>query len=58
VCPQDPPELVLDPGFEISVRTDRVSIEYRRWLSELTEAAARGPEVLRAALRDTTAVVS
>jgi len=58
VCHQDPPELVLDPGFEMSVRTDRVSIEYRRWLSELAEAAARGPEALRAALRDTTAVVS
>ena len=38
VCNQDPPELVLDPGFELSVRTDRVSIEYRRWLRELVDA--------------------
>ena len=40
VCNQDPPELSLDPGFEISLRTDRVSIEYRRWLAELAEAAS------------------
>ena len=32
--------MVLDPGFELSVRTDRVSIEYRRWLRELADAAA------------------
>ena len=38
VCNQDPPEMVLEPGFELSVRTDRVSIEYRRWLCELAEA--------------------
>ena len=38
VCNQDPPEMVLDPGFELSVRTDRVSIEYRRWLCELAES--------------------
>ena len=40
VCNQDPPELSLDPGFEISLRADRVSIEYRRWLAELAEAAS------------------
>jgi phenylpropionate dioxygenase-like ring-hydroxylating dioxygenase large terminal subunit len=50
VCNQDPPELVLDPGFEISVRTDKVSIEYRRWLRELCDAAAIGPGALAAAL--------
>jgi len=38
VCNQDPPELPLDAS-EISVRTDRVSIEYRRWLRELALAA-------------------
>lgn len=43
VCAQDPPELPLDAGMEISVRTDRVSIEYRRWLAELVAAAERGP---------------
>jgi vanillate O-demethylase monooxygenase subunit len=40
VCAQDPPELPLDPGVEVSVRTDRISIEYRRWLRELADAAA------------------
>jgi vanillate O-demethylase monooxygenase subunit len=40
VCHQDPPEMVLDPGFELSVRTDRVSIEYRRWLAQLVQAAS------------------
>ena len=38
VTNQDPPELPLEPGFELSVRTDRVSIEYRRWLRELLAA--------------------
>ena len=38
VCNQDPPELPLDAS-EVSVRTDRVSIEYRRWLRELALAA-------------------
>ncbi len=38
VCSQDPPELPLDAS-EVSVRTDRVSIEYRRWLRELAIAA-------------------
>jgi hypothetical protein len=39
VCNQDPPELPLDAS-EVSVRTDRVSFEYRRWLRELALAAA------------------
>jgi phenylpropionate dioxygenase-like ring-hydroxylating dioxygenase large terminal subunit len=38
VCNQMPPELPLDPGTELSVRADRVSLEYRRWLIELTRA--------------------
>lgn len=50
VCNQDPPELVLEPGFEVSVRTDKVSIEYRRWLRELSDAAAAGADELRRCL--------
>jgi vanillate O-demethylase monooxygenase subunit len=50
VCNQDPPELPLDPGSELSVRTDRVSIEYRRWLRELADAADLGSEELRRVL--------
>jgi vanillate O-demethylase monooxygenase subunit len=50
VCNQDPPELPLDLATELSVRTDRVSIEYRRWLRELLHAATEGPEALRLAL--------
>jgi vanillate O-demethylase monooxygenase subunit len=48
VTNQVPPALSLDPGFELSVRTDRVSLEYRRWLRELAAAAASdhpGPAV-------------
>lgn len=47
---QHPAEIVLDPGFELSVRTDKVSIEYRRWLRELAAAASEGPAALRTAL--------
>jgi phenylpropionate dioxygenase-like ring-hydroxylating dioxygenase large terminal subunit len=43
VCNQDPPEIPLEPGIELSVRTDKVSIEYRRWLVELVEAARKDP---------------
>ncbi len=50
VCNQNPPQMVLEPGFELSVKTDRVSIEYRRWLTQLVQAAACGPEALTAAL--------
>ena len=50
VCHQDPPELRLDPGFEMSVRTDRVSIEYRRWLSQIAAAATTGAGAVRACL--------
>ena len=56
VCNQDPPELVLDPGFELSVRTDRVSIEYRRWLRDLVEAAGRGADAVSALLGTTARV--
>jgi phenylpropionate dioxygenase-like ring-hydroxylating dioxygenase large terminal subunit len=50
VCAQDPPELPLEAGVELSVRTDRVSIEYRRWLRQLATAAAIGPAAVTAAL--------
>jgi phenylpropionate dioxygenase-like ring-hydroxylating dioxygenase large terminal subunit len=39
VCGQSPRALPLDPGDELSVRTDKVSIHYRRWLTEIAEAA-------------------
>ncbi len=42
---QDPPE-VSAPADEFSVLTDKVSIAYRRWLKELSDAAAEGPEAL------------
>ena len=51
VCAQDPPELPLEPGVEVSVRTDKVSIEYRRWLRELVAALdAGGPPAVAEAL--------
>jgi vanillate O-demethylase monooxygenase subunit len=50
VCNQVPPEMLLDAGAELSVRTDRVSIEYRRWLRELAVAALEGPPAYARAL--------
>ena len=50
VTNQFPAELPLDNFAEVSVRTDKVSIEYRRWLRELAEVAADGPAAVRAAL--------
>jgi phenylpropionate dioxygenase-like ring-hydroxylating dioxygenase large terminal subunit len=38
VCNQNPPWLPLEPTAEMSVKTDRVSIEYRKFLRELTLA--------------------
>ena len=38
VTNQVPRSLPLEPAQELSVRTDRVSIEYRRWLRELVGA--------------------
>lgn len=55
VTNQLPPEMLLDPGAELSVRTDRVSIEYRRWLRELATAALAGPEAYAVALGSATA---
>jgi hypothetical protein len=43
VCNQVPPELPLDPGAELHVRADRVSVEYRRWLIDLVRAARSVP---------------
>ncbi len=42
VCNQVPPEMVLTPGAEVSVKTDRVSIAYRRWLGELLAHISHG----------------
>ncbi len=66
VCNQVPPEMVLTPGAEVSVKTDRVSIAYRRWLGELLahvrydgashEGAAGGVEIDVDGLRATLAV--
>lgn len=42
VCNQVPRALPLDPGVEVSVKSDKVSIEYRRWLREIAAAAAAG----------------
>ncbi len=50
VSNQDPPELPLQPGVELSVRTDRVSIEYRRWLTQLAGAIGAGAGALVDAL--------
>jgi phenylpropionate dioxygenase-like ring-hydroxylating dioxygenase large terminal subunit len=45
VCEQDPRPLPLDSGVELSVRTDKVSIEYRRWLRDIAEGWAQdGPD--------------
>jgi phenylpropionate dioxygenase-like ring-hydroxylating dioxygenase large terminal subunit len=53
VCNQ-PPEFPLGVGAEMSVKADRVSLEYRHWLVELVVAASGGP----AALRDTLGVTA
>jgi vanillate O-demethylase monooxygenase subunit len=55
VTNQVPAEILLDPAAEVSVRTDKVSIEYRRWLRELATAALSGPAPYRAALALATA---
>jgi phenylpropionate dioxygenase-like ring-hydroxylating dioxygenase large terminal subunit len=36
---QQPRNIPFEPGAELSVRTDRVSIEYRRWLTQIMDAA-------------------
>ena len=38
IVAQNPPNIPLGPGEELSVRTDKVSIEYRRWLTEIASA--------------------
>jgi vanillate O-demethylase monooxygenase subunit len=50
VCNQDPPEILLNPGDEISVRTDKVSNEYRQWLRELVLAARDQPGTVASVL--------
>ena len=51
VCSQDPAPLPLDPTEELSVRTDKVSIEYRRYLRDIADAAASSPATLCALLQ-------
>ena len=48
VCNQEPRALPFEAGVEVSVRTDKVSIEYRRWLRELVTAGS--PAALATAL--------
>lgn len=50
VCNQVPAEMPMDTTTELSVRTDKVSIEYRRWLREIVVAARRSPEALQECL--------
>lgn len=54
VCNQVPGAVPLDWRDEVSVRTDRVSIEYRRWLRELADAALDGPDAVVASVRGRT----
>ena len=49
---QEPPWIPW-PAEEYSVPTDKVSVAYRRWLKELSDAARAGPEALSACLRST-----
>ena len=49
VCSQDP-EFPLAQAAELSVRADRVSIEYRRWLREVVVASRHGPAAVRLAI--------
>ncbi len=51
VCNQDP-LFPLAPAAELSVKADRVSLEYRRWLVELVGAARQGPEALRSSVSE------
>lgn len=55
VTNQVPAALPLEPGVEVSVATDRVSIAYRRWLRELARAALDGPDAYAAAIGLTVA---
>jgi len=58
VCAQVPGELPLDASTELSVRTDKVSNTYRRWIRELVEANVElGPSGVEAALDARSATV-
>ncbi len=48
IVAQHPANIPFEPGAELSVRTDKVSIEYRRWLAEL--AATATPAAMSASL--------
>lgn len=56
VCNQDPALIDLSVGGELSVKTDRVSIEYRRWLVELLGAVEPGGDVDISRLRQTLGI--
>lgn len=58
VCNQTPAELPLDLGAELHVKADRVSLEYRRWLRDLVDRSAVGPDALAAGLGFPLAVPS
>jgi phenylpropionate dioxygenase-like ring-hydroxylating dioxygenase large terminal subunit len=52
IVAQDPPNIPFEPGAEMSVRTDKVSIEYRRWLVEIAALATDAhPDEAAAVLR-------
>ncbi len=45
IAAQEPPEIPA-PSEEYSVRTDKVSVAYRRWLKELSRAAETSADAL------------
>ena len=49
---QYPPE-IPEPGQEITLKTDKVSLYYRRWLHDLSDAAASGSKELMSCLTST-----
>ncbi|MBO0731485.1 MAG: aromatic ring-hydroxylating dioxygenase subunit alpha [Acidimicrobiaceae bacterium] len=48
VCNQVPAEIPLEVTGELHVKADKVSLEYRRWLRELVEAAGDAASLSRA----------
>lgn len=58
VSNQVPAEIPLDISAEYNVKADRVSLDYRRWLRELIEAAAAGPDHLASCLGSAALVTS
>jgi vanillate O-demethylase monooxygenase subunit len=56
VCNQIPAELPVEPGAELHVKADKVSLEYRHWLRDLASAARFGPAELTKAIGIDTAM--